>query len=140
MGDMSRLDAVNYMLLMAGESLVSDLDDSSGLDTETAEFVLNQYTKDFQMRGIANNKCIKKITLTTKGKITLPANTISAELVSNHTNEDSYNVIGVAKGTGTDIYLWNVTDQVNQWKENTEFRYELILSLPCQWGVFKGIF
>ena len=58
MGDISKLDAVNHMLLMAGESLVSDLDDNSGLDTETALFCLEQFTKDFQLRGIANNQQI----------------------------------------------------------------------------------
>jgi len=39
MGSISKLDAVNNMLLMAGESLVSDLDENSGLDTETLSFV-----------------------------------------------------------------------------------------------------
>ena len=73
MGMISKLDAVNHMLLMAGESLVSDLDENSGLDTETAEFVLNQYIRDFQMRGLANNKFIKKYTLTEKGQVTLPS-------------------------------------------------------------------
>lgn len=129
MGDISKLDAVNHMLLMAGESLVSDLDDNSGLDTETATFILEQFVRDFQLRGIANNKFIKKITLSEKGKVAINADAISAELVTPLRNNDGYNIIGVLKGTGTDKYLWNVTDQTDQWKAE-ELRYELILSLP----------
>lgn len=129
MGDLAKLEAVNHMLLMAGESLVSDLDDNSGLDTETAEFCIDQFTRDFQMRGIANNRFIKKKTLAAIGTISLPADTISAELISNHTNDDSYNIIGIAKGTGTNRYLWNVTDQTDEWKANTEYRYEVIIML-----------
>ncbi len=129
MGDISKLDAVNHMLLMAGESLVSDLDDNSGLDTETATFILEQFVRDFQLRGIANNKLIKKITLSEKGKVAINADAISAELVTPLRNNDGYNIIGVLKGTGTDKYLWNVTDQTDQWKAE-ELRYELILSLP----------
>ena len=129
MGDISKLDAVNHMLLMAGESLVSDLDDNSGLDTETATFILEQFVRDFQLRGIANNKLIKKITLSEKGKVAINADAISAELITPLRNNDGYNIIGVLKGTGTDKYLWNVTDQTDQWKAE-ELRYELILSLP----------
>ena len=132
MGDISKLDAVNHMLLMAGESLVSDLDENSGLDTETSLFVLDQFVRDFQIRGIANNKLIKKVTLETKGKIVINADAISAELITHHTNDDNYNIIGVLKGTGTDKYLWNVTDQTSEWKADVEYRYELVLSLPWE--------
>ena len=104
----TRLEAVNHMLLLAGESLVSDLDNNSGLDSETAEFILDQFTRDFEMRGMANNRFIKKYNLTTKGTIDLASSTISAELVSNHTNDEGYNIIGVAKGE-VSKYLYNVT-------------------------------
>jgi hypothetical protein len=132
MGDIAKLDAVNHMLLMAGESLVSDLDNDSGLDTETAEFVLEQFTRDFQLRGVANNRYIKKTTLTSKGQLTLPADTLSAEIVSSHSNDDGYNIIGVVRGNSTDKYLYNVTDQTDQWKANVEYRYELILGLSWE--------
>ena len=132
MGDIAKLDAVNHMLLMAGESLVSDLDNDSGLDTETAEFVLEQFTRDFQLRGVANNRYIKKTTLTSKGQLTLPADTLSAEIISNHSNDDGYNIIGVVRGNSTDKYLYNVTDQTDQWKANVEYRYEIILGLSWE--------
>lgn len=132
MGDISKLDAVNHMLLMAGESLVSDLDDNSGLDTETSLFVLDQFVRDFQLRGVANNKIIKKITLTTKGTIPINANALSVELISGQLSVDNYRIIGVLKGTGTNKYLWNVTDQTDQWDPSDEIRYELILSIPWE--------
>ena len=132
MGDISRLDAVNQMLLLAGESLVSDLENQSGLDTELAEFVLDRFTNDFQLRGLANNKVIKKITLTDKGRIAIDADALSAELCSHHINTDGYTIIGVLQGTGTDKHLFNVTDQTDQWKKNTEYKYELVISLPWE--------
>ena len=128
MGVISRLDAVNHMLLMAGESMVSDLDNNSGLDTETAEFCLEQFVRDFQMRGIANNRYLVKHTLATKGTIALPTGTLSAELVSYHSNDDGYKIIGIAKGN-VDKYLWNVTDQTDKWDTSTEYRVELIVSV-----------
>jgi len=147
MGSISKLDAVNHMLLMAGESLVSDIDENSGLDTETAQFCLEQFIRDFQMRGIANNRWIKKITLDAEGQITLPTfpyDTLSAELISNHTNNEGYNIIGIAKGT-TDKYLWNVTDQTDQWNADTEYRIEIIqavnwedMDTPVQRGILAA--
>ncbi len=134
MGSISKLDAVNHMLLMAGESLVSDLEDNSGLDTETSLFCLDQFIRDFQMRGIANNRYIQKTTLTTKGQITLPTSpydTLSAELLSDHVNNDGYRRVGVAKGT-TDKYLWNVTDQTDQWDKDVEYTIEIIQAISWE--------
>jgi len=127
----TRLEAVNQMLLLAGESLVSDLDENGGLDTETAEFVLDQFTRDFQMRGMANNRYIKKYNLSSKGKINLDTEVISAELISNHTNDEGYNIIGVAKGE-TGKYLYNITDQTDQWAASTDFHVDLIIAIPWE--------
>lgn len=147
MGSISKLDAVNHMLLMAGESLVSDLNENSGLDTETSLFCLDQFIRDFQMRGIANNRYIKKETLTTKGQITLPTSpydTLSAELLSDHTNDESYRIIGVSKGTSSK-YLWNVTDQTDQWDPDVEYVIEIIqavnwedMDTPVQRGILAA--
>ena len=128
MGVISKLDAVNHMLLMAGESLVADLDNNSGLDTETAEFCLDQFIRDFQMRGMANNRYLKKYNLTSKGRITLDSTTLSAELVTHHENDDGYNIIGIAKGDSPK-YLWNVTDQTDKWEKDTDYRVELIIKI-----------
>ena len=50
MGSISRLDAVNQMLLTSGERIVADLEGNSGIDTGLAEFVLDQAAQDFQLR------------------------------------------------------------------------------------------
>jgi len=140
----TRLEAVNHMLLLAGESLVSDLEENSGLDTETAEFILDQFTRDFQMRGMANNRYLKKETLTTDGQLILPASIISAELISNHTTSDGYNIIGVARGE-TDKYLYNITDQTDIWSKDIEYTLEIIdaivwefLDVPVQRAVLAA--
>jgi hypothetical protein len=127
----TRLEAVNHMLLLAGESLVSDLNNNSGLDSETAEFILDQFTRDFEMRGMANNRFIKKYNLTLKGTIDLDSEVISAELVSNHINSEGYNIIGVAKGE-LPKYLYNVTDQTNKWAASTDFHVEIITAIPWE--------
>lgn len=127
MGNISKLDAVNHMLLMAGESMVSDLTENSGLDTETALFCLDQFIRDFQMRGIANNRYVKKYVLSSTGTIDIPISPyepLSAELISRHSNDEGYSIIGILKGTDTK-YLWNVTDQTDQWKSAT-YRVEII--------------
>ena len=134
MGSISKLDAVNHMLLMAGESLVSDITDNSGLDTETALFCLDQFIRDFQMRGIANNRYVKKVEQSTKTTISLPStpyDTLSAELISGHTNTEGYHIIGVSKGTGSGKYLWNVTDQTDQWDVDT-YRIEIIQEISWE--------
>ena len=56
MGYMTRLDAVNQMLISAGEGIVSDLENKSGVDTSICEFMLDQKIVDYQMRGLANNQ------------------------------------------------------------------------------------
>ena len=60
MGYITRLDAINEMLLAAGETLVSDLDESSGVDTSIAEFILDKVSEEYQFRGLAHNTYIKK--------------------------------------------------------------------------------
>ena len=60
MGMISRLDAINHMLLMAGESMVDNLDvDTGGMDTEVCLQVFDRTLTDFQFRGLANNKYYK---------------------------------------------------------------------------------
>lgn len=144
MGVISRLDAVNHMLLMAGESLVSDLEGNSGMDTEIAEFILDEFTRDFQLRGIANNAYCRKETLTTKGRLRLPANTISAELTSYHTNDDGWKLVGLTKGD-PDKYLFNVTDQTYEWDTGEEYYIEIIhtikwedMDTPVQRGILSA--
>ena len=59
MGQMTRLDAVNQMLLAAGEAIVSDLENQSGVDTSIAEYLLDQYTRTSSSVGwLTTNICV----------------------------------------------------------------------------------
>mgnify|MGYP003349950574 FL=1 len=71
MGYLSKLDAVNMMMLSAGESLVADLEEASGIDTGIAEFLLEQVSLDYQLRGLAENKITRLIEPNTDGLILL---------------------------------------------------------------------
>tara|TARA_R100000152_G_C6771453_1_gene197992 strand:+ start:619 stop:1293 length:675 start_codon:yes stop_codon:yes gene_type:complete len=134
MGMISRLDAINHMLLMAGESMVDNLDvDTGGMDTEVCQGVLDRVLTDFQFRGLANNKYIKKFRLTSDGKIFLGNGVLSAELISDHNSTDNYRIIGVAR-SDTDTpsaiqYLFNVTDQSDRWKKDTDYHVEMVVKI-----------
>ena len=69
MGMISKLDAINHMLLMAGESTVDNLDDLGGVDTGVCQGVLDRTLTDFQFRGLANNKFMKKFNLDPRGQV-----------------------------------------------------------------------
>jgi len=126
MGQITRLDAVNQMLLSAGESLVADLENNSGVDTELAEFILDQTSQDYQLRGLANNRFVKKFRLTTAGEIVLPEDTMAAELTSNHTDTDGNVIIGIDR----QLRLFNITDNTLDWKKDTDYHVEIIFNLP----------
>ena len=125
MGAITRIDAVNQMLLAAGESLVADLDEASGVDTGIAEFMLDRATEDFQMRGLTGNKYEKKMKPDSTLKLMLPSDLLSAELISNHTNDDGATIMSSLRGE-PDAYLWNVTDQKATWEAGTEYTIEII--------------
>ncbi|MCI4436038.1 MAG: hypothetical protein JHC33_04420 [Ignisphaera sp.] len=126
MGYLSKLDAVNMMMLSAGESLVADLEEASGIDTGIAEFLLDQYSMEHQLRGIAENKFVKKFTLDADGKILLgyPNNdylgVLEASLASAHFNDER--ILIRARVTETNPpCLYNMTDDTSIWKADTDY-------------------
>jgi len=131
MGYITRLDAINEMLLAAGESLVSDLDESSGVDTSIAEFILNKTADEYQFRGIAHNTYVKKCKPDSNLKIILPHDTINVVLLSNHTSTnrsggyDGYNIEAGIRGEPNG-YLYNITEQTDKWQAGTEYTLEFI--------------
>lgn len=131
MGYITEIKAVNHMLLMAGESTVANLSTDSGVDTETAQTLLNQYTEDYLMRGTVGNRVIYKTTLTTAGTIALGTDVMSAELVSYHTNSEGYTIKANIRGQteGGTPYLYNITDSTSTWSAGTEYCMELIKDL-----------
>ena len=145
MGSITKLEAVNHILLMAGESLVSDLESDSGIDTATASFVLDRYIDDHQIRGLMNNKYQKKYTLTAEGNIVLPSDTISAELISFHSNDDGYTIYGTMRTSGSNRVLYNITDQKTNWDASIDYWIEIIHELlwedidtPVQRGILAS--
>lgn len=126
MGYLSKLDAVNMMMLSAGESLVADLEEASGIDTGIAEFLLDQYSMEHQLRGISENKFIKKIEPDASGHILLGypnndyAGVIEAALMSTHYNTDR--VLIKARATETNPpRLYNITDSTDVWDASEEY-------------------
>ena len=140
MGFITKLQAINQMLLAAGEAPVADLANNSGIDTGVAETLLEQASLDFQIRGLANNKLIRKITPDAEGRIYFQVGEdsdeegiISADLMSAHIN--SNNEVIVAKiyndGTGSSgsVKLYNFTDETDIWDTNQTYYIEVIKKL-----------
>jgi hypothetical protein len=134
MGLISKLTAVNQMLLTAGENLVADLENASGVDTGIAEHILEQCSLDFQMRGMANNKVVRKMNTNLDAKLLLPtpdgdeAGVISAELISFHVNSDNTQ-IKVRILSDSPSRLWNITDDTDIFKVSEDYYVELIMKL-----------
>jgi len=127
---MSRLDAVNTMLISAGEHIVSDLVTDLGTDTQMSEWILDQNTLDYQIRGnVGNQRVIKnKNPDATSLRLELPTDTIAAELISSHyTSTDNTRIRARLEGTDSDIpYLYNVTEQTAKWVAGTDYDIEVI--------------
>ena len=131
MGYMTRLDAVNQMLIAAGEGIVSDLENKSGVDTNIAEFMLDQKVVDYQMRGLANNQMQRTYKTADNDKtIELPNNTLSGWLLSVHRNTNGDQIRGVVRGS-LPPYLYNLTDMTKEW--DTDIEYTLYLVLKYDW-------
>jgi hypothetical protein len=139
MGFITKLQAINQMLLAAGESPVADLLGNSGIDTSVAETILEQASLDFQLRGLANNKIIRKLNPDLNGKIYFQVGSdadeegiISADLMSLHFNSNNEPIIAKVynDGTGTpnSIFLYNFTDETDVWEPN-DYYVEVIKKL-----------
>jgi len=134
MGQMTRLDAVNQCLLAAGEAIVADLDSLSGVDTSIAEYLLDNYANDFQMRGLANNEYTTELAIDTNtNKIYLPATIISLDFLSSIFNSDGNAVRVSIKKSGNSYFLWNVTDQTSDWSTYSEETLRAAFIVTVEW-------
>ena len=133
MGFITKLQAVNQMLLTSGENLVSDLEDASGIDTGIAQNILEQCSLDFQMRGMANNKITRKQLINGSGYLLLPVGDsdeegiIATELISYHQNSDG-DQIRVRMLNESPSRLWNITDDTDVFVE-ADYYVEFIMKL-----------
>lgn len=134
MGFITKLQAVNQMLLTSGENLVSDLENSSGVDTGIAENILEQCSLDFQMRGMANNKTIRKINVDLNSKLLLPTadgdeeGVIAIDLISFHVNTDNTQ-IRVRVLSESPARIWNITDDTDIFTSGVDYYVEFIMKL-----------
>ena len=133
MGAMTRLDAVNTCLLAAGEAIVSDLDNQSGVDTSIAEYLLDQFTRDYQFRGLANNEYNKTLTVDPDGHVALPTTIISLDLKSYLTNSEGETVRVSIKKEGSSFYLWNVTDQTRDFSAYSTEEIRVCMIVSVDW-------
>lgn len=137
MGLITKLQAVNQMLLASGENLVADLNNDSGIDTGIALSILDQIILDFQLRGLANNRFVKKFDPDSNGNILLSfadedeQGLISAELVSMHLNSDNY-LIKARVLDGSPPRLWNITDDTDVW-DTSKAPYYLEITIKLPW-------
>jgi len=143
MGFITKLQAINQMLLAAGESPVADLLGNSGIDTGVAETIIEQASLDFQMRGLANNKIVRKLKADSNGKILLPVGAdsdeegiISADLMSLHLNSDNQMIVAKVFNDGTgssgSIRLYNFTDDTDVWTQGVDYYVEIIKKLKWE--------
>lgn len=137
MGYITRLQAVNQMLLASGENLVADLEGNSGIDTGIAETILDQVSLDYQIRGLAHNKHTRKLNPDANGYIYLPmadadeGDIISAELTSYHVNSDGYTLRSRVLN-GTPPKLWNMTDDTDVWETGIDYYVEIVKFIPWE--------
>ena len=138
MGLITKLQAINQMLLASGENLVADLDDASGIDTGIAEAILEQTSMDYQMRGMANNKMVRVLQATTDGYIYLPTpdnddeGLISAELVSYHVNSNNNLIRARVLNSVSPPKLCNLTDDTDVWSTAVDYYIEIITKMPWE--------
>jgi hypothetical protein len=139
MGLITKLQAINHMLLASGENLVADLDGESGIDTGIADTLLEQASMDHQMRGLAQNKHIRKFTLLADGYLLLPtpdgdeSGILAAELVSQHVNKDNWLIKSRVLNNASPARMWNVTDDTDVWQaSNGPYYIELTMKLPWE--------
>mgnify|MGYP003130363110 CR=1 FL=1 len=147
MGQYSKLDAVNHMLLMSGEHIANHLEDDSGVDTSIAEHILEETIVSYIMRGVVNNCYYKKYLPDSNGYIYLPADTVHAELAEPLWSEDQEQYI-IASYKGSPPYLFNVTDHIANWSGlggNDGVKIKLIVNLdwsdvetPMQRGIMAS--
>jgi hypothetical protein len=139
MGLITKLQAINHMLLASGENLVADLEGESGIDTGIADTLLEQASIDHQLRGLANNKYIRKFTLTADGYITLPtpdsdeSGILAAELISQHISPELGLIKARVLNNASPARMWNITDDTDVWEASKGPYYiELTMKLPWE--------
>ncbi len=135
MGAYSKLEAINEMLLLSGESPVSSLDGSAGVDTSIAESILDQKTMDAQARGLANNLTVRTMTSDAQGVILVPSGIMSAEMLTSieaERDDVSYARCTTRGWESGAPYFYNLTDDTKNFTASTDFDVEVILQVSWE--------
>ena len=159
MGALLKQDAVNQMLLSSGETMVNDLTTDSGVDTSVAEFMLDQSTRDWQLRGLAENEMITyyppdaadsyKIVLKQGTSTSTDGSTIYAELLSQHftaydpNGRPQQRIVAIirhdtAQAGGNANYkpiLYNIIEDTSTWVDLTgsNSKYKVLERIQLSW-------
>ena len=136
MGAYTRLQAVNEMLLLSGETPVTSLDGSAGVDTSIAEQILDQKTIDAQARGMANNLTIRDFTPDVSGgRIYIPTNVLSAEMLTpvraEHKDIEYARIVTRGWEYSTP-YFYNLTDGTAVFEQDKTYTAEIILNVSWE--------
>ena len=122
MGLLSKLDAVNRILLKSGRSPVSTLGGTSVSAPILAEKELDDACRRIQAPGLSYNTTIKVYSPDTDGRISLPSNTLSAD--GAYTNGgDNVTVRG-----GTAPYLYDMADDTDVFTDDVYLRVVRLLA------------
>lgn len=135
MGAYSKLQAINEMLLLSGESPVSSLDGSAGVDTSIAEQILDQKTIDAQARGLANNLTVRTFTADSQGVILLSSNVMSADMLTHveSTRDDiTYARVSTRGWEQGAPYMYNLTDDTKYFEPSQDYDIEVILQVSWE--------
>jgi len=108
----SKLDAVNLVLVNAGQAPVSSLEDDSTSATKTAEFYLEIKRQEWVSQGLANNTYREIFSPDINGEITLPENTIKVTMDQYHPDLGAAPEAFIISKQGK---LYNQTDRTYEW-------------------------
>lgn len=118
MGAITKVEAINFMLLHAGENTVEDLTTDVGVDLSHTTDLLDRETMDIQLRGLANNVFYDELQPDLSGIIYVPTNTLSAELITDQFSRTTDYLVTTLRGFPTP-YLYNIRDRTNVWDTGT---------------------
>lgn len=127
----SKLDAVNQMLVAAGQSPVSSLSSDAAADTNLALFYLDAAVKDHQLRGLAVQQYEAVLTPEADLRIALPSKTIEVafcDLVQTQNTKYTQQVIPAIR----DGYLFNTQDNNPFWDASETYRLRLTVALDFE--------
>ena len=134
MGAMTRLDAVNQMLLYAGEMVVSDLSGDSGIDTSIAEFLLDSKTQDYQQRGLAENQLLVQISPAGDGRIKIRTDALDVNMTNPPAAVTQPQVGMPCRVVTRGGYLYNLTDDTDIFPYSDDQKYNLLYILLMDWA------